>query len=62
MEPRDKQDSPVEDAAGANADSRPKAAADASPHPDRSTSRGNPEVEAVDLERGIGKMERISGN
>lgn len=36
--------------------------ADAAARPDQLRARGNPEIEQVDLERGIGKLERISGN
>lgn len=31
-------------------------------HPDRMPLRGNPEVEQVDVDRGRGKLERISGH
>ena len=55
MDPREQ---PAQDAPDAQ---RPDAADDAG-HPDRIGTRGNPEVEAEDLERGIGKMERITGN
>jgi hypothetical protein len=32
------------------------------PHPDRARARGNPEIEEIDVDRGLGKMERVSGN
>jgi len=31
-------------------------------HPDRARPRGNPEVEQIDVDRGLGKIERVSGN
>ena len=31
-------------------------------HPDRRPSRGNPRLEQLDVDRGLGKLERICGN
>jgi hypothetical protein len=30
--------------------------------PDQSRPRGNPEIEQIDVERGLEKIERVSGN
>ncbi len=34
----------------------------ASPRPDQARPRGNPQIEDIDVDRGLGKMERVSGN
>jgi hypothetical protein len=32
------------------------------PRPDEARPRGNPQVEQMDLDRGVGKLERVSGH
>jgi hypothetical protein len=35
---------------------------EAAPRPDQTGPRGNPQVDAIDVERGLDKLERVSGN